>query len=238
MIFRKLVIAKKEAEKANEDKTKLMINISHDLRTPITVIMGYTQAIIDGNVKREEDKEKYISRIYEKTKYLNELVNDFFLLSRFEEGKLTLTQEEVNMNNFVKNIVEDIAFKAQSRNVQLLLRQNKKMEIIKKVDRIKLYRAIENIIINAIKYSEENGIIEIETILEGDKVKISIKDNGNGVNKEDIPYIFNRYYKGKNAKKDSIGLGLYIAKEIINKHNGQIWVESEYNKGSTFYILI
>ncbi|MCM1988358.1 ATP-binding protein [Oceanirhabdus seepicola] len=236
--FRKLVIAKKEAEDANRHKTSLMTNISHDLRTPITVIMGYAQAIIDGNVKSEEDKEKYIRRIYEKTKYLNELVDDFFLLSRLEDGKLILVKEEVNINNFVKSIVEDTAFKAEPQNIELSLKLDEKVEIYKKVDRIKLYRAIENIIINAVKYTEENGSIEISTVLEDDKVKISIKDNGIGIQKEDITHIFDRYYKGKNARKESIGLGLYIAKEIIHKHNGEIWLESEYKKGSTFYILI
>lgn len=237
-IFKKLIMAKKEAENANRQKTSLMANIAHDLRTPITVIIGYTQAIVDGNVKREENKEKYIKRIHERTKYLSDLVDDFFLLSRFEDGKLILIEEDVNMNDFIKDIVEDVAFKAKSKNIQILMKLDKKTDINKKIDRLKVCRVIENIIMNAIRYSEENGIIEIATTLEEDKIKIVVKDNGIGIKKEDIPHVFERYYKGKNSKKESIGLGLYIAKEIINKHNGEIWVESEWNKGSMFYILI
>lgn len=236
--FANLAKAKEEAEAANKDKTKLMTNISHDLRTAITVIIGYTQAIIDGEA-RKEDKEKYIKRVHGKTKYLNDIVNDFFFISRLEDYKIVLNKEEVNINNFLKNILKDIELKAESKNIQLLLELDEKAKINKKIDRLKLYRAIENIIINAIKYSKEEGYIKIATeCIKNEKIKISIKDNGVGIHKEDILYIFERYYKGKNAKRESIGLGLYITKEIVDKHNGKVWVESELNKGTIFYILI
>lgn len=237
--FRKLIKAKKEAEEANKDKTKLMTNIAHDLRTPITVIIGYTQAIIEGEVKKEVDKEKYIKRIHEKTKYLNDVVNDFFFLSRLEDRKFVLKEEDVNINSFVKNIVDNIGLRGEAKNIQIILNLDKNVNFNKKIDRLKLHRAIENIIINAIKYSKENGFIKINTkVLEDGKIEIFIKDNGIGVYKEDIPYIFDRYYKGKNSKKESVGLGLYITKEIIDKHNGKVWVESELNRGTVFYILI
>lgn len=238
-IFRKLIKAKKEAEEANKEKTTLMTNISHDIRTPMTVIIGYTQAILDGEVTKEEDKEKYIKRIHKKTKYLNDIINDFLLVSRLEESKLTLQREEVDINSFIKNIAEDMILKANSKGTKIILDLDKRVSINKEVDRIKLHRAIENIMSNSIKYSDENGLIEIKTELtEKGEIKIIIQDNGMGIQKEDLPYIFNRYYKGKNARPESIGLGLYITKEIINKHNGEIWVESQLNKGTTFYILI
>ncbi|QZY54104.1 ATP-binding protein [Crassaminicella profunda] len=236
--FRNLIKAKKEAEEANKDKTQLMTNISHDLRTPITVIIGYTQAIIDGEA-RKEDKDRYIKRIHERTKYLNDLINDFFLVARLKDRKFILEREDVNINGLIKNIVENIELKAQDKNIQLLLELDEKANMNKKVDRLKFYRAIENIMINAIKYSKEEGFIKIITEgIKDEKIKIAIKDNGMGIHQEELPYIFDRYYKGKNANKESIGLGLYITKEIIDKHDGKIWVESILNKGTVFYILI
>lgn len=239
--FIQLLKAKKDVEKANKEITKFMTNISHDLRTPITVILGYTQAIIDGHVKQQKDKDKYIERIYKRTKYLNELIEDFFLVARLEDNKITLLKEEVDINKLINNMALDMELNFKKKNINVFIDLDSNINQPKEVDRLKMYRAIENLINNAIKYSKQNGTIKIGTnLLENGQVKIFIEDNGIGIQKEDIPYLFERYYKGKNkgVNKESFGLGLYITKEIINKHNGQIWVKSELNKGSIFYIKI
>ncbi|WP_066496721.1 ATP-binding protein [Abyssisolibacter fermentans] len=239
--FIQLLKAKKDVEKANKEITKFMTNISHDLRTPITVILGYTQAIIDGHVKQQKDKDKYIERIYKRTKYLNELIEDFFLVARLEDNKITLLKEEVDINKLINNMVLDMELNFKKKNINVFINLDSNINQPKEVDRLKMYRAIENLINNAIKYSKQNGTIKIGTnLLDNGQVKIFIEDNGIGIQKEDIPYLFERYYKGKNkgVNKESFGLGLYITKEIINKHNGQIWVKSELNKGSIFYIKI
>ncbi|KPU43500.1 sensor histidine kinase YycG [Oxobacter pfennigii] len=237
--FRKLIKSKKEAEEANRDKTQLMANISHDLRTPMTVIIGYAQALIDGEVKKEEDKEKYIKRVYEKIKHVSAMVDDFFMVARLEEGNLVLNREPVQIGAFIKQIVEDSELKFKAKAIVPVLRMDNRADIIKNIDKIKFCRAIENILENAIKYSAEGGKIEIILCpAEDEKVEISIRDYGEGIPREDIPHIFDRYYKGKNARKDSIGLGLYIAKEIINKHDGRLWATSEVQRGSIFYIRI
>lgn len=237
--YKKLLKAKQEAEEANKDKTKLMANISHDLRTPITVAMGYLEAIMDGAIRTVEDREKYINISYQRLKYLSDLVDDFFLLARMGDSRFVLNKEYIDINSSISSIVENMALRAQSQNIDLILRIDREAKIIKEIDTLKFYRAIENIIMNAFKYCRNNKTVEIGTVaLEDGSVKIYVKDNGIGIHETDLPHIFERYYKGRNSQGDSIGLGLYIAKEIIEKHDGEIWVESEPNKGSTFYIIL
>lgn len=237
--YKKLHLAKQEAEETNKDKTKLMANISHDLRTPITVAMGYLEAIIDGEVVKTEDKEKYIRISYQRLKYLSELVDDFFFLARVEDSKFILNKEPIDINSYLSGIVDNTGTRAQSQNINFISRIDREAKIIKEIDQLKFYRAMENIIMNAFKYCHDNKTVEIGTIAQEDgRVKIYIKDNGQGIHEADLPHIFERYFKGKNSSGDSIGLGLYIAKEIIEKHNGEIWVESEPNKGSTFFIIL
>ena len=239
--FKKLVKAKKETEKANKEITRFMTNISHDLRTPITVILGYTQAIIDGHVEDSKDKDKYIERIYKRTKYLNELIEDFFLVARLEDNRITIFKEPVVINRLIKSIVLEMELSFNNKDIDLILELDKNITEPIEIDKLKMYRAIENLINNAIKYTNQNGTIKIKTkLLNNSQVEISIQDNGIGIKEEDIPYLFDRYFKGKNRgnNKESFGLGLYITKEVINKHNGRIWVESKLNEGSVFYIVI
>ncbi|MDF2921513.1 MAG: histidine kinase [Paenibacillaceae bacterium] len=238
--FRKLLKSKKEAEKANRDKTKLMINISHDLRTPITVMIGYTQALMEGQVQNSEDKEKYMRRIFEKTKYLSAIVDDFFLLSRLEEQNLVVTKEDTRLDWLIAQIVEGDMMNALEKNIQLTLHIDEKAAVTKSVDRIKLHRAIENIIVNAIHYTGPGGAVQVSLMpdFQDGKVRIAVKDNGAGIPAEDLPYIFERYYKGRNARAESIGLGLYIAREIIHKHGGELRAESEAGRGSSFFIVL
>lgn len=239
--FKKLVKAKKETEKANKEITRFMTNISHDLRTPITVILGYTQAIIDGHVEDSKDKDKYIERIYKRTKYLNELIEDFFLVARLEDNRINIFKEPVDINRLIKSIVLEMELSFNNKDIDLVLELDKNITEPVEIDKLKMYRAIENLINNAIKYTNQNGTIKIKTkLLNNSQVEISIQDNGIGIKEEDIPYLFDRYFKGKNRgnNKESFGLGLYITKEVINKHNGRIWVESKLNEGSVFYIVI
>lgn len=239
--FKKLVKAKKETEKANKEITRFMTNISHDLRTPITVILGYTQAIIDGHVEDSKDKDKYIERIYQRTKYLNELIEDFFLVARLEDNRINIFKEPVDINRLIKSIVLEMELSFNNKDIDLVLELDKNITEPVEIDKLKMYRAIENLINNAIKYTNQNGTIKIKTkLLNNSQVEISIQDNGIGIKEEDIPYLFDRYFKGKNRgnNKESFGLGLYITKEVINKHNGRIWVESKLNEGSVFYIVI
>lgn len=236
-----LVIAKKRAETANNEKIRLMTNISHDLRTPITVILGYADAIVDEEVKEKKDIERYIKRIKKKTQYLNTLINDFFLLARLEDNQLTFKKQEVNINDFIENILDNMEIKFLAKDINIKINLDKNINFKKEIDPDRMYQALQNIINNAIKFVEYGGEIIVGTKLgEDNKVKIYVQDDGCGILEKDISHIFERYYKvvHKEQKEESTGLGLCIAKEIIEKHEGQIWVESEPNEGSKFYIVL
>lgn len=235
--FKQLVHSKRVAEQASRDKTQLMANISHDLRTPLTVALGYAQALAEGQVKKEDDKARYIRKISERIKYLSAIVDDFFLLARLEDNNLTLNQESVRMDCLLRQIVEDAELRAKAKQIAVSLTVAEGAAVYKRVDAVKLYRAVENIMANAIAYTENGGRIEVSAVSAGQgKVEIAIKDNGTGIDPADLPHIFDRYYKGRQARKESIGLGLYIAREILHKHQGEIQVESEPGRGSTFYL--
>lgn len=237
MTFSNLMQAKKDAELANRQKTMLITNISHDLRTPITVVLGYAQAIMDKQVKSEEDRDKYIARIYEKTRYLNDVVSDFFFVSRIEDRKLLIRKEEAELNGLLQNMAENMEIKAYEMNIDIVLDIDETCGIKKEIDGVKFYRAVENIISNAIRYGKGGGRVIITTkMIDESRLLISIEDDGIGIDESDIENIFKRYYKGKNSKKESIGLGLYISKEIIKSHGGEIGVESELDKGTVFRI--
>lgn len=237
--FKKLVRSKKAAEQANLDKTRLMASISHDLRTPLTVILGYAQALTEGQVKSEVDKARYIRKISEKVRYLNAIVDDFFLSARLEDNNLTLNREPVRIDCLLRQIIEDAELNARSKQITISLNVADGAAVYKPLDAVKLYRAVENVMSNAIAYTGKGGRIEVSAVPSGQgKVEIAIKDNGQGIDPADIPYIFDRYYKGKQARKESIGLGLFIAREILRKHQGEIRVESEPGQGSVFYLVL
>lgn len=234
-----LVVSKRKAEIAYHEKTQFMTNISHDLRTPITVILGYSNAILDEEVTCQSDIKKYIQRICLKTQYLNTMIHDLFTLSKLENHQLAFNLQAVKINPFIENIINTLEVECLSKNIDIKLDLDQRINFEKHLDEYKIHQALENIISNSIKHVENNGRIIVGTqLMSKDKVKIWVQDNGCGISEKDIPYVFDRYFKGKKGDESSTGLGLYIAKEIIEKHDGQIWVKSQVNEGSTFYILI
>ncbi len=236
--FQKLVKAKQEAQQANLDKSRLMTNISHDLRTPLTVIKGYAQALADGEA-READREKYIRRVCAKVDDVSAMVDDLFLLSRLEDNRLTLQTEAVGLTDFLKQLTADTALKAKARGVAVSFLTGSAGDIVKEIDRVKFGRAVENLLENAVNYSVRDGrvTLSLRTAADG-KAEITVQDNGPGIAAEDLPHIFDRYYQGKDASNESNGLGLYIAREIVRRHGGEIAASSDGRRNSTFIIRL
>lgn len=235
--FHRLIESKKQAEAAYKDKIRLISNISHDLRTPITALIGYTQALLDNKVSTAEDKQKYLYRLSIKVKYLNAMVDDFFLLARMEEDRLSLNREAVDLEALVKQILPDTELKAREKGIQISLSVLKKGLAVY-ADSVKLSRVLDNILANALCFTGGGGSIEVVLEPWESGARIGIKDTGAGMEEEEIPHIFERYYKGRNARKESNGLGLFIAKTIVEKHGGRIWAESIPGKGSSFFITL
>jgi histidine kinase len=224
-----------------ENRKELISNISHDLKTPITSIKGYIEGIKDGVAVTPEKMDKYVSTIYTKATYMDSLINDLFLFSKLDLNKIEFKFQSVDIVNYLKDCVEEINFDLDHSVIDLTLYVPEKA-IIVAVDVQQLKRTIMNIVGNSIKYKNDRKL-DIDIVLKEDaeSVIIGIKDNGKGIPKDALPYVFDRFYRA-DASRESIiggsGLGLAIAKKIIEEHKGSIWIESELYKGTSIFFTL
>lgn len=235
----KIISTKKQLELSIQQKTKFMEDISHDLKTPIMSTIGYIDTVIDEEIQNDVIKQDYLKRVQSITLYMRHLVNDLFTLSKLE-NHIELKKEKTLINSLVNDAVSIIRIKADKKNISLILNLEATNQIQIKIDPLRINQVLCNILYNAVKYTPQNGRIIISTKpLSNGKIKISIKDSGKGIPPNDLPYVFDRYYKSENnMDPHSSGLGLCIAKQLILQHEGKIWVESKLDQGSTFMIEI
>jgi len=236
----KLITTKKLLEINIKQKEKFMADISHDLKTPIMIIIGYIDTIVYGEVKDTSHIQKYLKKAQSAASYIQSLINDLFMLSKLENNQIKLQKEEALINELIEDIVSIIKIKADKKNVQIIVDLTSTVNTFIQVDSFRIRQVLANILFNAIKHTSEGGEIFISTkCLNNGITQILIRDNGIGISPEDLPYVFDRYYKSENnADTQATGLGLCIAKQLIDLHGGRIWVESLPGKGSTFYIKI
>jgi signal transduction histidine kinase len=216
----------------------LISNISHDLRTPITSIQGYVETMLEGIIKDKEDMRIYLTKVLGKVYDLRALIDDFFLLSQLESKKVQFQFHTVTPHSFVQDIYEYFEIDVKSRGIDFEMEADELNgdQFIIKVDITRMHQVFGNIIGNALRYTEKGGYIKIQyNIVNEDRALIKIKDTGIGINKEELAHIFERYYKADDGQS---GLGLSIAKEIVEIHEGSIWAESEKEKGTVFNIIL
>ena len=218
----KLNEIEKEKELLESEKQKMLADISHDLRTPITIIQGYAKALSDGLISKEEEK-KYLNIIYQKSNNLTELINIFYEYSKLEHVDFKLNLVKKDLSEFVRAYVAekyeyiyDIGFEIQVNIPDY--------QLFSKFDEIQLKRVFENIVSNSIKHNNEGTIIAISLKEEEKYYKIIIEDNGVGIPKDIVENIFDAFVVGDDSRntKQGSGLGLAISKNIIEKHNGSI----------------
>lgn len=219
-----------------ENRKELLSNISHDLKTPITSIIGYVEGIKDGVANTPEKMDKYLTTVYTKAKDMDLLIDELFLFSKLDLQKEQFSFEKIELVQYMKDYVEELSLD--------LLQQGILLELIHTLgetfviaDREKLKRVMANLINNGVKYmdkSEKNIIIALR---ERDKdIVVQVTDNGCGIKPEALPYIFNRFYRAeqsRNSQTGGSGLGLAIVKKIINEHGGEVWATSELNQGTS-----
>lgn len=222
-------------------------NISHELRTPLVMIQGYSEAIIDDIAETAEEKHEMANIIGDEAKRMNRLVNEMLDLSRMEAGYIDLIIEDVNLKLFFKNIISRFNRFAQKSDVQLSLKLDPEIQTYP-MDVDKMTQVFVNLIHNAIYHTStvnrENAKVEIRVQLDKfiDEIQMDIVDNGPGISDEDIPYIFDRFYKADKSrvnKKSNIngtGIGLSIVKSIVEEHGGYLEVASVPNEITTFRI--
>lgn len=234
-IYRTTVKFREQAENSRKDKENLqksLSDISHQLKTPLTSIIVMVENILDDDDMPLEIRREFLNDIKHNTNTISFLVQSLLKLSKLDAEAVKFRYEQVEVKSIVDECIKNTAVMAEILGVRLETDCN---DIILNCDRKWLCEAITNIIKNCIEHSH-NGNIKI--IADQNKLytKISIKDNGSGITKEDLPHIFERFYKGKNSSDDSVGIGLSLAKTIIEKQGGYISVSSELNKGSEFVI--
>ncbi|WP_445505728.1 ATP-binding protein [Niallia sp. 03091] len=214
-------------------KSEFVSTVSHELRTPLASILGFTELMINRELKEERQK-KYLSTIYGEAKRLTALINDFLDVQRMEAGKQTYEKKYIEILPIVEGIVEKQQINAPKHDITILSSLENTYIL---GDKLKIEQAFTNIISNAIKYSPEGGLIEIAIFEEHGKINVSVKDRGLGIPAEEISKLFTKFYRVDNTDRRKIGgtgLGLAIVQEIMNAHDGDVTVTSQLGQGSTF----
>jgi two-component system sensor histidine kinase ResE len=227
-----------EERRLDKLRKDFIANVSHELRTPISLLQGYSEAIVDNIAESKEDKNELAQIIHEESLRMGRLVNELLDIARMEAGHIQLNMEPIDVEVFVNRILKKFNGIANENKISLKL--TKKLdESMAIVDPDRIEQVFTNLIDNAIRHSENNSYVYISVENNTDKLIVAIKDSGSGIPEEDIPFVFERFYKAdksreRNTKKKGTGLGLAIAKNIIEAHNGTISVKSKLEKGTTF----
>jgi signal transduction histidine kinase len=222
----------------DNNRKELISAISHDLKTPVTSIKGYVEGIIDGVANSPDKMEKYLKTIYIKINRLDRLIDELFLLSKLDLKKVPFHFERVELGQYLRDCITEYRFEAEIQGIALNCTSLPQSPVWVTADRDQLHRVLVNILDNSQKYTDRSraGVIVLETIEAPESITVSVRDNGRGVKPEDLPYIFDRFYRAdpeRNTSSGGTGLGLAIAKLIIEEHGGAIWAESEYGRGTT-----
>ena len=231
-----------EQEKEERERRLFVSNVSHELRTPLTSVKSYLEALDEGALS-EPVAPDFIKVSLDETNRMMRMVTDLLHLSRIDNATSNLDVELINFTAFITFILNRFdKIKSQDENLKYeLIRDYPITSVWIEIDTDKMTQVIDNILNNAIKYSPDGGKITVSMKTTDDQMILSISDQGLGIPKEDLPKIFDRFYrvdKARSRAQGGTGLGLAIAKEIIKQHNGFIWAKSEYGKGSTFTIVL
>ena len=231
-----------EQEKEERERRLFVSNVSHELRTPLTSVKSYLEALDEGALS-EPVAPDFIKVSLDETNRMMRMVTDLLHLSRIDNATSHLDVELINFTAFITFILNrfDKMRGPDEEKKYELVRDYPITSVWIEIDTDKMTQVIDNILNNAIKYSPDGGKITVTMKTTDDQMILSISDQGLGIPKQDLPRIFDRFYRVDRARsraQGGTGLGLSIAKEIIKQHNGFIWVKSEYGKGSTFTIVL
>lgn len=227
--------------KYDDNRKMLVSSISHDLKTPITSIKGYVEGIIDGVANSPEKVEKYLHTIHSKASQVDSMIDDLLLYSKLDLNQIPFNFEKTDVAKYFEYCVIENEHELEKANIALKLQNNLHQNTFVMIDRERLRRVIINIIDNSKKYiNKPQGEIRIILRETPTTVIIETSDNGAGISKEDLPYIFDRFYRADAARSrmKGSGLGLAIAKQIVEGHGGSIWVRSVENEGTSIMISL
>lgn len=243
--FEEMRIRLKEsaAEKVRFDaqNRELISNISHDLKTPVTAIKGYTEGLIDGVADTPEKQKRYIRTIYSKTIEITRLIDELTMYSKIDTNRIPYNFQKLHASSYFEDCREELSIELEQQNIRLNYNNYLIDDAIIIADPEQLRRVINNIVGNSVKYMDkEPGIISIRIRDVGDFIQVEIEDNGRGINQKDIPRIFDRFYRSDQARRarGGSGIGLSIVKKIIEDHEGKVWATSKEGEGTVIYFVL
>ena len=236
-LYKTTVLLRETAENSEQEKINLsnsLADISHQIKTPLTSIRIMLDNIEDNPDMDRKTREEFIEDISKQINWISSLAISLLKLAKFDAGAIKMNDQEVNVKKLINHVLSNLAILLDIKNIKI--EQKIDDDTIIKADYNWQLEALTNIIKNAIEHSHDNGTIHIDVENNSVFVKIKIRDEGEGIDKKDIKHIFDRFYKAKKSSENSIGIGLSLAKTIIEQENGYIKVDSEVDRGTTFEI--
>ncbi|MGE5474385.1 MAG: sensor histidine kinase [Ignavibacteriales bacterium] len=227
----------KRLEVTENVRREFIANVSHDLRTPLTSINGFVQGMIDGLIK-PENYPKYLAIIKDEINRLMKLTGEVLEIAKIQGGAVNINITQISAIDVIGQVVSSLEIAANQKKINMIMECPEELYIMADLDRLK--QILSNLLSNAVKYSGEGSEVKISVEEENDLVKFIIKDNGQGISDEDIKHIFDKFYRGDKSRQNDggTGLGLNIAKSLVELHGGKIWAESEQGKGTRFYFML
>lgn len=228
-----------EEKQLEHMKVDFVSMAAHELRTPLTIIIGYLTSLdVQSKSKLDEEEQVFVERSLSSARQLNELVNDLLSISKVENRVMTVAHKTIDWEQQLLNLLENFKSIASQKNITIALHIPNNIPQVS-ADPIKINEVLNNLLENALKYTEPKGTIDIFVKIEKDFIVTSVKDTGAGIPEDSIPHLFTKFYRvygalDTSSNSQGSGLGLYISKAIIDAHAGKIWVESVLGKGSTF----
>jgi signal transduction histidine kinase len=230
-----------DREKQNKE---LISNISHDLKTPITAIKGYSQGLLEGVADSPDKQMKYIRIIYSKANDMNNLINELTLYSSIDNNRIPYNFVKINVADYFGDCIEEIGADLESKSIKLNYSNLTAPDTQIVADPEQIKRVVNNVVSNSVKYlgrDDGTGQIDIRILDEIDSVRVELEDNGKGIAQKDIPNIFDRFYRtdsSRNSKQGGSGIGLSIVKKIIEDHGGYIWATSHEGEGTCMHFVL
>jgi signal transduction histidine kinase len=236
-INEKILVEKTKAEASNRAKSEFLASMSHDLRTPLNAIIGFSEMLnMQDFGPLNKKQQRYVGNVLNSGKYLLSLINDILDLSKVEAHKMELYIEEFSIPDVIDEVISTLVTLASNKNINLI--DNVDTVLIKMNADKKIFKQIlYNFVSNSIKYTPENGTVTIEAYSVDNSIIINIIDNGIGISDENMKELFQPYQQINNLETREqlgTGLGLTLVKKFVELHGGEVWVESEVGKGSTF----
>lgn len=224
------------------ENKELISNISHDLKTPITTIKGYVEGLMDGVADTKEKSDKYIKTIYNKANDMDKLIDELSFYSKIDTNRIPYTFSKINVARYFADCAEELSLELESKGIEFTYFDYTEGDNIIIADAEQLKRVVNNIVSNSVKYmADRRGVINVRIKDAGDFIQIELEDNGKGINKDELPYIFDRFYRAdssRNSSQGGSGIGLSIVKKIIDDHGGRIWAESKEGTGTVMCIVL